>query len=60
MPLVMKILEPFSTHSSPSRTALVRMPWTSEPAPGSVIARAPTASPLTIFGSHCCFCSSVP
>ena len=60
MPLVMKILEPLRIQPSPSLTALVRMPCTSEPAPGSVIARAPTASPVTIFGNQCCFCSSVP
>ena len=60
MPLVMKILEPLSTHSSPSRTAWVRIPCTSEPAPGSVMARAPTASPLTIFGSQRSFWASVP
>ena len=60
MPLVIKIFEPFSTHSSPSRIALVRIPCTSDPAPGSVIAKAPTTSPLAIRGNQCAFCSSVP
>ena len=46
--------------SSPSRTARVRTRLRSEPAPGSVIATAPTISPVHIFGSHRFFCSSVP
>ena len=45
-PLVMKVFEPVITYSSPSRIALVRMPATSEPAPGSVIPRQPIFSPL--------------
>ena len=45
-PLVMNIFEPLITYSSPSRIALVRMPATSEPAPGSVIPSAPIFSPL--------------
>ena len=45
-PLVMKVLEPLITYSSPSRIAVVRMPATSEPAPGSVIPRQPIFSPL--------------
>ena len=40
--------------------ALLRMDCKSEPAPGSVIPIAPTTSPLTIFGSQYCFCSSEP
>ncbi len=44
-PLVMNILLPLITHSSPSRTARVRMPATSEPASGSVTATAQTFSP---------------
>jgi hypothetical protein len=38
----MKTFWPFRTQSSPSRTALVRSEETSEPAPGSVTANAPT------------------
>ena len=45
-PLVMKVFEPLITYSSPSRIALVRIPATSEPAPGSVIPRQPIFSPL--------------
>ena len=45
-PLVMKVFEPLITYSSPSRIAVVRIPATSEPAPGSVIPRLPTFSPL--------------
>lgn len=41
-PLMMKILLPFSAHSSPSRRALHSIAAASEPAPGSVIAIAPT------------------
>ena len=41
-------------------TADVRMPWRSDPAPGSVIAMAEISSPLTRPGSQRCFCSAVP
>ena len=40
MPEEMKVLEPLMIQSSPSRTAEVRMPARSLPAPGSVIAIA--------------------
>ena len=40
-PLVMNVFEPLITYSSPSRIAVVRMPATSEPAPGSVIPSEP-------------------
>ena len=59
MPLVMKVLDPVSTQSSPSRRAVVRSPCRSEPAPGSVIAIAVIISPRTNGGSHRSFCSSV-
>ncbi len=49
-PLVMNVFEPLMTNSSPSRIALVRMPATSEPAPGSVIPRQPIFSPLIAGG----------
>ena len=48
------------THSSPSRTARVRMPATSEPASGSVIPRQKISSPETPAGIQRCFCSSEP
>ena len=39
---------------------MVRSEATSEPAPGSVIPRAPISSPLIPGTSQRCFCSSVP
>ncbi len=59
-PLVMKVLEPLITYSSPSRIAVVRMPATSEPAPGSVIPRQPIFSPFRPGSRYLRFCSSVP
>jgi hypothetical protein len=41
----MKVFEPFSTQVSPSRRAVVEMPASSEPAPGSVMATPRTTSP---------------
>ncbi len=41
----MNVFAPLITHSSPSRTAFVVIPWRSEPAPGSVIAIAPIIAP---------------
>ena len=49
-PLVMKVLAPLIFQPSPSGCALARIDCRSEPAPGSVIAMAPTQSPLTMFG----------
>jgi hypothetical protein len=59
-PLVMKIFEPLMTHSSPSRTAVVLMPATSEPASGSVMPRHAIFWPLIAGTRYFCFCSSVP
>ncbi|SQA26331.1 Uncharacterised protein [Streptomyces griseus] len=59
MPLEMKVLEPFSSQWSPLSSAVVRMPWRSEPAPGSVMAMAVTVSPEQKPGSQRRFCSSV-
>lgn len=59
MPLEMNVLEPFSSQWSPLSSAVVRMPWRSEPAPGSVIAMAVMISPLQKPGSQRRFCSSV-
>jgi hypothetical protein len=42
----MYIFEPLITYSSPSRTARVLMPETSEPASGSVMPRQEIFSPL--------------
>ncbi len=43
----MKCFWPFSTQPAPSRTARVRMPAASEPAPGSVMAMEPVRAPVT-------------
>ena len=52
---------PLSTHSSPSRWAVVRSPRaTSEPASGSVRANAPIFSMVRIAGSQRVRCSSEP
>jgi hypothetical protein len=59
-PLVIHILVPLRTQSSPSRRAVVRMPPGSEPKSGSVRPKHPIASPAAIRGSHSCFCSSDP
>ena len=54
----MNVLEPL-TIQSPSRTAEVRIPARSLPAPGSVIAIATIVSPLAMPGSQRFFCSSL-
>jgi hypothetical protein len=48
------------TQSLPSRRAFVRMPATSEPAPGSVMATAVMHSPRVIAGIQRAFCAGVP
>ena len=60
MPLPMKVFWPVISQSSPSRTALVRMPRRSEPAPGSVQAIEVTVSPETMPGSQRLLRSSEP
>ena len=49
-PFVAHIFWPVITHSSPSRTARVRIDWTSDPACGSVIEYADRISPVAIRG----------
>lgn len=49
-PLLMNALLPLRTKSSPSRTAVVRIPITSEPPEGSVMACAPIIVPAQISG----------
>ncbi len=56
----MKTFRPVSTHSSPSRRAVVVMLWVLVPASGSVIANAIVLVPSQMPGSQRCFCSSVP
>ena len=54
-------LVPVSTHSSPSRRAVVaRPPAMSEPCSGSVRQNTPVISKDVIFGSHAANCSGVP
>ena len=57
---VMNIFEPLITYSSPRAIAVVWMPDTSEPAPGSVRPKQPRIGASTSGPSHCFFCSSVP
>ena len=59
-PLVIHILVPLSTHSSPSRLARVRIPAGLEPKSGSVSPKQPIASPAAIRGSQRVFWSSLP
>ena len=49
-PFVAHIFWPVITNSSPSRSASVRIAWTSEPACGSVIEYAECSSPVAIRG----------
>ena len=51
-PLVMNVLEPLMTQSSPSRTAVVLRLARSEPPPGSVIPIAVSSSPEQNLGSQ--------
>ncbi len=61
VPLVMKVLVPLSDHwPSLPRTARVVRLAASDPVPGSVRAKQPSASPEVSRGSQCRFCSSVP
>ena len=53
-------MDPLITYSSPSRTARVLMPDTSEPASGSVIPSEEIFWPLIEGTRYSCFCSSVP
>ena len=60
VPLVMKILLPFRTYSSPSRTAVVRIAAGSLPASGSVSAKQPSIWPRASGLKYSSFCASVP
>jgi hypothetical protein len=53
----MKHLEPLRTHLSPLRTAVVRMPDTSEPASGSVRQKLAKIGASVSMPKYC-FCSS--
>ncbi len=54
------ILVPVNTYSSPSLTAFVFRPETSDPALGSVRPKAMRFSPDASFGKYFAFCSSFP
>src|SRR4051794_4957048 len=57
----MKVFEPFSTYSSPSRRAVDFMdPKASEPELGSVIAQAPILSMVSKSGTQRSFWAMVP
>ena len=53
----MNIFEPLTTYSSPRRIAVVWIPDTSDPAPGSVRPKQPRTGASTSGPSHCFFCS---
>ena len=56
----MKYFVPLSTHSSPSRRAVVEIRWEFEPASGSVMAKAILSRPEASGGSHVDRWCSVP
>ncbi len=60
LPWVVKVLAPFRIQPPSTRSARVRVPAASEPAPGSVRLQAPIFSPLASGTSQRCFCSSLP
>ncbi len=59
-PLVTHIFVPFTTHSSPSRSARQRSAPVSLPASGSDREKAARNDPSHMRGRNRCFCSSVP
>ncbi len=59
-PFVTHIFWPLRTYSSPSRTAVVRIACTSEPACGSVIENEERITPVASLGRKRSRCSSVP
>ena len=58
--LLLNHFSPLRIQSSPSRTAVVRMPVASEPAARSVIEKQIRRSPLTSGTRNRSFCSAVP
>ena len=56
----MKVLTPSRRHSGPSGVARVRTAARSEPASGSVTAKAASTSAEATAGSQRFFCTSVP
>ena len=62
LPLEIQCLVPFRTNSffASSYSAVVLIEAASDPASGSVSAKAAINSPVASFGSHFFFCSSLP
>ena len=60
LPLVIHILRPLRTYSSPSLRAVVSMPPGFEPKSGSVRPKLPMISPDASLGRYSRFCSSLP
>jgi hypothetical protein len=58
IPFVMNVFVPFTTYSSPSRSAEAAIAARSDPVSGSVIAIAVISSPLAMPGSQRSRCSS--
>jgi hypothetical protein len=58
--LEIQIFEPLSRYPPSAGTARVRIAAASDPACGSVRAKAPSAAPESIGGSHSAFCSADP
>ncbi len=57
---VVQVFWPLTTHSSPSRRAVVRSPARSDPAPGSEKPWHHQMSRLAVGGRKRCFCASLP
>ncbi len=57
---VMKRFEPLRRYTSPRRTAVVRVPPASLPAPSSVSPKPPSTRPLASGGTYRSRCASVP
>ncbi|MNE96851.1 hypothetical protein D3C80_1951100 [compost metagenome] len=58
--MVIQVLLPLSTYLSPRLSARSFIDTTSEPAFGSLMAKAPMCSPLISFGRYLDFCSWLP
>ena len=59
-PDVMYVFAPLTTYWSPSRFAVVRIPATSEPPSGSVIASEPISSPARVGRTQRSICAGSP
>ena len=58
--LVIQVLRPLTTYSSPARFAVVRIACRSVPQSGSVKPTPPRNSPVAKRGRNAAFCCSVP